>query len=202
LLNIAKQFSSIPPSLFNELEAEPEISNLSPLEDASSETGIAYADALDVRLKLLQDRDTPSVPGIRLEQEEESKEIPNVFVTSESFTPGTKSSTLLVSPRNHNLGAHDKHTSALLRLLFVHSSINPGNLSPHIPALLLPLYTVLSREIEPEDTPHIEADVFWLFETMIGEFSELEDEEGGNVWMKKFGERLSWADTELSENLV
>lgn len=46
------------------------------------------------------------------------------------------------------------------------------------------------------------ADAFWLFEAMIGEFAELEDEEGGNLWMKKFGERLTWADSELAETLV
>jgi hypothetical protein len=37
---------------------------------------------------------------------------------------------------------------------------------------------------------------------MIGEFAELEDEEGGSVWMKKFGDRLNWADSELAETLV
>jgi hypothetical protein len=34
--------------------------------------------------------------------------------------------------------------------------INPGNLSPHIPALLVPLYSVLSQEIESEDLAHVE----------------------------------------------
>ncbi len=37
---------------------------------------------------------------------------------------------------------------------------------------------------------------------MIGEFAELEDEEGGNLWMRKFGERVTWADRELAETLV
>ncbi|THU86443.1 hypothetical protein K435DRAFT_822154 [Dendrothele bispora CBS 962.96] len=202
LLKVAKQFASIPPSLFDELEIEPELSSACPLDSNSLETvRITYADALDVRLKQLQNKDTPAVPDIRLEQEE-SRPIPDVFVTSESFPSSSKpASTLLVSPRAH-AGTHDKHTSALLRLLFVHSSINPGNLSPHIPALLIPLYTILHREVEPDDLAHIEADCFWLFEAMVGEFSELEDEEGGNVWMMRFGERLAWADRDLSENLL
>ncbi|KAK7467039.1 hypothetical protein VKT23_004101 [Stygiomarasmius scandens] len=203
LLNVAKQLDSIPPSLFSELDTEPETSSSCPLDSNSPETTrITYADVLDARLKLLQDKDTPMVPDIRVEVEE-NQMAPDVYVTSESSTSHSKlSSTLLMSSRNHNVNAHDKHTSALLRLLFVHSSINPGNLSPHIPALLVPLYTVLCQEIEPNDSAHLEADVFWLFEAMVGEFSELEDEEGGNVWMKRFGERLSWADEELSENLL
>ncbi|KAG5636809.1 hypothetical protein H0H81_006797 [Sphagnurus paluster] len=60
---------------------------------------------------------------------------------------------------------------------------------------------VLNQEIVPEDLAHAEADTFWLFEAMVGEFSELEDEEGGSVWMKKFGERMSWADPDLFQNL-
>jgi hypothetical protein len=56
--------------------------------------------------------------------------------------------------------------------------------------------------MDPKDVAHVEADTFWVFEAMIGEFSELEDEEGGNIWMKKLGDRLAWADAELSANLV
>jgi hypothetical protein len=37
---------------------------------------------------------------------------------------------------------------------------------------------------------------------MVGEFAELEDEEDGNLWMKKFGERVTWADGELAATLV
>jgi hypothetical protein len=76
------------------------------------------------------------------------------------------------------------------------------NRSPHIPSLLIPLYSVLIQEIEPKDAPHVEADTFWVFEAMIAEFSELEDEEGSNFWMQKLSERLTWADEELANNLV
>lgn len=60
----------------------------------------------------------------------------------------------------------------------------------------------MCEEIEAEDLAHAEADTFWLFEAVLGEFSELEDEDGGNTWMSKFGERLSWADSDLKDNLV
>lgn len=69
-------------------------------------------------------------------------------------------------------------------------------------SLLIPLYAVLNEEVEPQDQAHIEADTFWLFEAMVSEFSELEDQDGGNRWMKKFGERVAWADPELSSDLV
>ena len=58
------------------------------------------------------------------------------------------------------------------------------------------------REIEPADAAHAEADTFWLFEALIGELVELEEEEGGKVWMQRFSERLCAADGELTENLV
>ncbi|KAG5221179.1 regulator of Vps4 activity in the MVB pathway-domain-containing [Salix suchowensis] len=64
------------------------------------------------------------------------------------------------------------------------------------------MYAVMCFEVEPRDVPHIEADTFWLFEAMLGEFSELEDEEGGRAWTKKLSERLAWADQDLSDTLV
>jgi hypothetical protein len=111
--------------------------------------------------------------------------------------------TTLLSAKDYSIsGAHQKHMSALLRLLYLHLCLNPMNHSPHIPSLLIPLYSVLIQETEPKDAAHVEADTFWVFEAIIGEFSELEDEEGGNIWMKKLSERLEWADEELSTNLV
>lgn len=110
--------------------------------------------------------------------------------------------TLLHSRTYTASGAHPKHESALLRLLYVHFSLNPANRSPQIASLLVPLYSALAEEIEPEDAAHIEADTFWLFEAMVGEFSELEEPETANVWMGKMSERLRLADTELAEELV
>jgi len=131
-------------------------------------------------------------PEIRLEAH-----APPAPETLTGSLPGT-----LLSAKDYNIsGAHQKHMSALLRLLYLHLCLNPLNHSPHIPSLLIPLYSVLIRETEPKDAAHVEADTFWVFEAMIGEFSELEDE-GGNIWMKKLSERLEWADEELSTNLV
>jgi hypothetical protein len=112
------------------------------------------------------------------------------------------STTLLASRAYSSFGAHPRHASSLLRLLYLHSSLNPAHRSPQIASLLVPLYSALAEEADPEDAAHVEADAFWLFEAMIGEFSELEDAEGGNLWMQKLGQRTAWADTELVEDLV
>jgi hypothetical protein len=61
---------------------------------------------------------------------------------------------------------------------------------------------VLNHEVELEDLAHVEADTFWVFEAMVGEFSGLEDEEGGNICMKNFSHRLAWADGDLFNDLV
>lgn len=112
------------------------------------------------------------------------------------------STTLLASRAYSSFGAHPKHASALLRLLYIHSSLNPANRSPQIASLLVPLYSALIEEADPEDSAHVEADAFWLFEAVVSEFSELEDAEGGNLWMQKLSQRAVWADTELVEDLV
>lgn len=66
---------------------------------------------------------------------------------------------------------------------------------------MVPLYSVLMQEVDPEDLTHLEADTFWLLEAMVAEFSGLEDE-GGNIWMKVFSKRVAWADFDLSTDLV
>ncbi|KAJ7740722.1 regulator of Vps4 activity in the MVB pathway-domain-containing protein [Mycena maculata] len=209
LFAVSKQLTGIPIGLFSGLSDEPEHTGLCPFDEmAPDDMKIAYAHNLDVRLKAIQDRDIDSrvsasaIPEIRLEPE--ANVTPEISVsTPESLSSRRQTAPkTLVTSKPYNSGdTHPKHLSALFRLLYLHSMINPGNLSPHIPALLVPLYSVLSQEIETEDLAHVEADTFWLFEAMIGEFAELEDEEGGNLWMKKFGERLTWADSELAESL-
>ncbi|KAJ7219165.1 regulator of Vps4 activity in the MVB pathway-domain-containing protein [Mycena pura] len=209
LLAVSQQLSRIPAHLFADLSDEPDQAGLCPLnENAPDEIKIPYANSLDVRLKAIRERDrdscdsAPSIPEIRFESN--TNAVPQISVTA----PETRSlrrqdvpSRTSVAPQPSNVGElHPKHLSAFLRVLYLHSVINPGNLSPYISALLVPLYSVLNQEIEREDMSHVEADTFWLFEAMIGEFSELEDE-GGNVWTKKFSERLTWADSELAESL-
>lgn len=190
LLNVASQLSRIQPGLFIDLEHEPpEPPGLSPLDSASPQFRIYCASNLDTRVKLIRhDSDPPqpipsSVPEIRLDSGNESVTTPLVLSKSRG-------------------SVSQKHLSALLRLLYVHSSINPGNLSPHLPSLLVPLYSVLYQETDTAELAHVEADTFWLFEAIVGEFAELEDEEGGSLWMKKLGERLAWADPDLKVNLV
>ena len=60
----------------------------------------------------------------------------------------------------------------------------------------------MNEEADPSDLAHAEADTFWLFESLLREISELEEEEGGTLWMKRLGERLATADPELYEDLV
>ncbi|KAJ3935262.1 MAG: regulator of Vps4 activity in the MVB pathway-domain-containing protein [Lentinula lateritia] len=197
LVKVAKQLSGIPSDLFGGLQDEPESSNLCPLDNSAPDgLKITYANNLSARLQIIQKTrhpdSSPSIPEIRLEPDapDDASEVSAI-----------SGSTVLHPSNAFGAQAHERHTSALLRLLYLHSSVNPGNLSPHIPALLLPLYSVLNQEVEPDDLAHVEADTFWLFETMVGEFSELEDEEGGNMWMLKFSERLNWADSDLRDNL-
>ena len=142
---------------------------------------------LDVRLKTIREEKRPrsqthDVPEIRLENE-----VPRISIPETGGVFGD---------------IHERHSSALLRILFLHASINPANRSPHVPILLAPLYSVLNQDTEPEELAHVEADTFWLFEALVAEFSELEDEDGGRFWMKRFSERLAWADRDLGENLV
>ncbi|KAG7452620.1 uncharacterized protein BT62DRAFT_925178 [Guyanagaster necrorhizus] len=202
LENVSKQLARVPPDLFVCLVEEPESSPLCPLDDlCPEETRIFCASNLDRRLEAIKTVHFPSasmgIPEIRLESEAETPAIEDSQKGAFSIRRSNVPSTLFVSRSLSEGKVHSKHMSALRRLLYIHSSINPGNLSPHIPTLLVPLYSVLVQEIEPEDIAHAEADTFWLFEAVVGEFSELEDEEGSGVWMKKLGDRLAWADADL-----
>jgi len=192
LLDASNQLSSVPSNLFSNLARETEFNALCPLDDgAPDEIKISCAHNLDIRLAAIHDHDrsvssSPAIPEIRLEPDELSQREATLF-SSKSWTVGN---------------AHQKHTTRLLRLLYLHASVNSGNLSPYIASLLVPLYVVLNQEVEPEELAHVEADTFWLFEAMVGEFAELEDEEGGNIWMKNFSQRLAWADGDLFNDLV
>jgi hypothetical protein len=206
LLRVSKQLSGIPSMMLSDIREESEPIDLGPLDDcASNAIKISCAQNLDLRLRILQGLDgeqsfSTTAPEILLQSD--INHTPGISLSSpdSSSSNGQTSPTTLLSSNVGNIPR--RHFTALLRLLYLHASINPGNRSPHIPSLLAPLYAVLNQEIEAADLAHAEADTFWLFEAMVGEFSELEDEEGGGVWMKKFSERLSWADVDLSDNLV
>lgn len=185
--------------------------DICPLHRGSNEEiRIPFANCLDTRLQLLRrlnesDQKHPtlsSTPEIRLEADIETT--PSISLTEPNALPNDSNTpTTLLSSKSITLGnASQKHASALLRLLYIHTSINPGNLSPYVPSFLVPLYTVLLQEIEPEDLAHAEADSFWLFEAFVAEFAELEDEIVLDTWMKQFGERLGQKDPQLLEQLV
>lgn len=204
LLGVSHQLSRILPGLFDGLEVEPQHSHQCPLDSTATESiKLACSSNLDLRLAAIktrhpQDANIASIPEIRLEGITD-----NAPSDSETIAARRRQAPSLLAASNpYNNKAHPIHMSALLRLLYLHCSINPGNISPHLPSLLVPLYSVLCQEVDVEDLAHVEADTFWLFESIVGEFSELEDEEGGTVWMQKFGQRLAWADPDLQTSLV
>jgi hypothetical protein len=89
----------------------------------------------------------------------------------------------------------------LERLLYLHNAINPANSSSHAASILVPLYSAMLQEVEVEDLAHVEADTFWLLESIVAELSEV-DEDGGQRWMAKLAQRLAWADYDLFTELV
>ena len=187
------------------LEGEPESFNQCPLNKGGRDEAIAGM--LESRLLILggQSRHGSSLsptPEIRLELHPKTLDSSTIAscdtVPAESLT----TSTTLMPSRKCMFGyAHPKHCSALLRLLYFHMTINPGNVSPHLSSILVPLYSVLMQEVDPEDLAHVEADTFWLFEAMLAELLGLEDN-AGKVWMTKLSERLAWADNDLFVHLV
>ncbi|KAG6854607.1 hypothetical protein C0991_004209 [Blastosporella zonata] len=210
LINVSEQLSAIPSTLFADLDQTPGSFEICPLDDAAQvEIKMSSAKNLDVRLHILHTADSnhSSASSSATSRPPESGMIcaPEISLSSPDVSMSgemdVSTTTLLSSTPLAPSTVHPKHLSALRRLLYLHASINPGNISPHIPSLLVPLYAVLNQEVLPEDLAHVEADTFWLFEALVGEFSELEDE-GGSIWMKRFSDRLAWADFELFSALV
>ena len=203
LTGAIKDLFRVPANLFTSLEEEPETFSDCPLDpQAESDIKISCAANLDIRLQAINQtsQDSKILPGIRLDAD--ANTTPLISVTSPDVEDTTMPRTLLYSQSFNTGGAHPKHASALIRLLYIHSCLNPANHSPHMASLLIPVYSVLLQEIEAPDIAHVEADTFWLFEAIVGEFSQLEDEEGGNHWMRRLSDRLEWADPELSADLV
>ncbi|KAG6903192.1 hypothetical protein C0995_002735 [Termitomyces sp. Mi166 len=206
LLKISRQLSTTPSNLFGNLAQAPSSFSSCPLDDdAKDEIKLHSAKNLDLRLDIL--RATNSERGSPSSGKSFSMVIntPEISLSSPDMSQGegldSSTTTLLVKPFATNT-VHPKHFSALLRLLYLHTSINPGNISPHIASLLVPIYVVLNHEVIPDDLAHVEADTFWLFEAMVGELSELADTEGGRTWTKRLSDRLAWADSDLFSGLV
>ena len=97
--------------------------------------------------------------------------------------------------------AHARHCSILLRVLYLHNAINPANAPSHTASLLVPLYSAMLQEVETEHLGHVEADTFWLLESIVAELSHV-DEEGGQPWMTKLSQQLAWVDYDLFSELV
>lgn len=212
VIEVTRQLSQVPPSLYAFLEEDPEWIGISPLdEDAQEEVRIPCAHNLDRRLDAINQKDSRSVgdsnltPEIRLEHDE-TPGTPEISVTAPENPSEEKpvTPTTLVASRSSGTASYTnrRHMSALVRLLYVHSCLNPAHRSPDIASLLIPLYSVLNMEIEAQDVAHAEADSFWLFEAMISEFSPLEDEAEGALWMRKLGDRVWEADSEFYTDLV
>ncbi|KAF9652839.1 hypothetical protein BDM02DRAFT_3265870 [Thelephora ganbajun] len=212
LIEAAKQLSRVPPNLYAFLEEDPEWVGISPLDEGALEQiRIPYASNLDQRLDAISQKDSGSIgdsnttPEIRLEADD-IPATPEINVTApenpSDETPTEPITLVASSSFGTASNANRKHMSALVRLLYVHSCLNPTHRSPYIASLLIPLYSVLNMEIEAQDVAHAEADTFWLFEAMISEFSPLEDEAEGALWMRKLGDRVWWADSEFYTDLL
>jgi hypothetical protein len=200
LTTAIKDLFRVPAGLLSSLEEEPESFEDCPLDPSADEkTKLPCSTNLDIRLKAIGqgNHDFNDLSEIRVDGDADVT--PEISVTSPGSAP---SRTLIPSHSFNTAGVHPKHASALIRLLYIHSCLNPANDSPHMASLLIPLYSVLLQEVESPDVVHVEADTFWLFEAMVGEFAELEGENGENEWMRRFSERLAWADPELSADLV
>ncbi len=167
-------------------------------------------DTPEIRLDVTPEIRLDATPEVRLEEpspttrtsQDNTPEISLQVPDSPTSTHSGLSTTLLPSRPYSSVSAHNKHSSALLRLLYIHSCLNPANRYPQIGSLLIPIYAALVEEVDTENLPHVEADTFWVFESMVGEFSELEDEQSGTTWVRKLSERLRWADPELADDLV
>lgn len=206
LLEAYNQLSGLPKNIFAYVEEEPEVFPHCPLSDnAPEDIRIPFSRALEMRLKVLRGQETESsrfTPEIRLEGREDVT--PGISLTPSDPTTSDDANTsmTLLESRKRIFGtAHPQHCSAFLRLVYLHNTINPGNLSYHTPSILIPLYSVLLQEVDAEELAHLEADTFWLLEAMVAEFAGLEDDEG-TIWMKKLSDRLSWADFDFKAQLV
>ncbi|KAI0327171.1 hypothetical protein GY45DRAFT_1327991 [Cubamyces sp. BRFM 1775] len=177
----------------------------------TAEPNTPSGDTPEIRLDTTPEIRLDATPEVRLEEASPTKTRPNErdapeISLSVPDSPGSAhsgvSTTLLPSRPYSAVGAHHRHYSALLRLLYIHSRLNPANRSPQIASLLVPIYAALVEEVDDVDVPHVEADAFWVFESMIGEFAELEDETNGTIWVQKLSDRLRWADPELADDLA
>ena len=202
-----KELSGLPFHMFSLLSEDPESFKDCPLnDDASDKLRIPYAQILESRLDQRnkgKERDSSPMPEIRLETEPDVS-TPGILLTtfdSEIWENGSPAKTLLASRTCMFGHAHEKHCTVLLRLLYLHNAVNPAKVSAHTASILVPLYSAMLQEVDVEGLTHVEADTFWLLESIVAELSEVE-EDGGQVWMTELGKRLGWADYDFFVELV
>lgn len=203
MFNLAKSLLPLPKELRGVLEQSP----LCPFDSNAPEgLRIETADAVDQRLKLIQGHvlggdSVNGMPEIHLDSADTTLQMPEISVSSPNDSPTKeshkKSETLLqqsVSTRSH--------ATSLLRLLYIHMSLHPSTPTPYLISILIPLYVVMTQEVEPAELAHVEPDTFWLLAELWGEVGELAEDEGSQIWVAKFGQRLASADPELLDDLV
>lgn len=201
-----KELSGLPRDMFSLLEEEPENFGNCPLnDDAPDDIRIPYAQILESRLNELNEpaktRGGSTTPEIRLEADVSTPGISITSFDSEIWANGSAPKTLLDSRTCMFGNAHARHCSVLLRLLYLHNAVNPAKASSHTASLLVPLYSAMVQEVDTEELAHVEADTFWLLESIVAELSEV-DEDGRQVWMAELGKRLAWADYDFFTELV
>ena len=211
LLNQFDALVRVPHELYTSLAEAPELSHLCPLHDsASNDTRIPSSFNIDARLELIQrtaangEENTTITPEIRLEFDDEDEPEPSDTSSVAGRDSSRSPAPSIIHPSGalRAIRAHPRHVSALLRLLFVHHSLNPAAQHQYAASLLVPIYAVLDQEADELEHAHVEADTFWLYEAFMREMSALGDEEEGKVWMDKFSDRLTLTDEELSSDLV
>lgn len=159
---------------------------------------------------------------LKIEELAANTSIPNPGLQVNDSRPSSRASssrsptpTLSIVPPSPPpaLPISETHQSSLLRVLFLFSLLHPHQ--PYTQGLnevLAPIYYVLaSYPFDPRDPAadpaHAEADAFWIFTEIIGEFGAVighpdEWARGSEGVGNRFSERLKWADPSLWQFLV
>ena len=204
MISLAKSLSPLPRELGGVLEQ-----SASCPFDGSAPDGLRIdtADAVDRRLKLIQGHihgvdSVNSVPEIRLGSADATLHMPQISVSSPIDSPTDDRARETSGTLLHHAILTRSHATSLLRLLYIHIALHPSTATHYLPSILVPLYVAMIQEVEPAELAHVEPDTFWLLTELWGEVGELAEDEGSQLWVAKFGQRLAWADPELSGDLV
>ncbi|KAF8580909.1 hypothetical protein K439DRAFT_1636664 [Ramaria rubella] len=205
LSSLAKSLTTLPP----ELDVDLDLSPLCPFDEVAPEgLKIEVAGAVDERVRLIQehDSDANNGPNAASELRLKSANMPSLPMPQISVSSPTSVSKDDINPEASIRTIHSQitrnHTTSLLRLMYIHMALHPSASTVYLTSLVIPLYVTMIQEIEPAELAHVEADTFWLLTELWGDVGELVEDQEGRAWMSKFGQRLAWADAELSEYLM